>query len=90
MANYVYTWCIHLFRIAEKDRQLSEVQSELHELKENVELYRRKNNVRMSFVSVFLHQLVLHHFIHLKNGRKIFIYRNKKDIYEITDILYIW
>ncbi|GAA6108811.1 kinectin isoform X2 [Tachysurus ichikawai] len=33
-----------LTAIAEKDRQLSEVQSELHELKENVELYRRKNN----------------------------------------------
>ncbi|KAK3538257.1 hypothetical protein QTP70_033066 [Hemibagrus guttatus] len=33
-----------LTAIAEKDRQLSDVQSELHELKEKVELYRKKNN----------------------------------------------
>ncbi|XP_053365507.1 kinectin isoform X5 [Clarias gariepinus] len=33
-----------LTAIAEKDRQLSDVQAQLHELKEAVELYRRKNN----------------------------------------------
>ncbi|XP_026789521.3 kinectin isoform X1 [Pangasianodon hypophthalmus] len=33
-----------LTAIAEKDRQLSDSQAELHELKEKVELYRRKNN----------------------------------------------
>ncbi|MCJ8736899.1 hypothetical protein PDJAM_G00017650 [Pangasius djambal] len=33
-----------LTAIAEKDRQLSDAQAELHELKEKVELYRRKNN----------------------------------------------
>ncbi|KAF4084027.1 hypothetical protein AMELA_G00124160 [Ameiurus melas] len=33
-----------LTALAEKDRQLSDVQAELHELKEKVELYRRKNN----------------------------------------------
>ncbi|XP_053488528.1 kinectin isoform X3 [Ictalurus furcatus] len=33
-----------LAAVAEKDRQLSDVQAELHELKEKVELYRRKNN----------------------------------------------
>ncbi|XP_017331949.1 kinectin isoform X2 [Ictalurus punctatus] len=33
-----------LAAVAEKDRQLSDIQAELHELKEKVELYRRKNN----------------------------------------------
>lgn len=64
------------FRIAERDRQLSDVQAELHELKEKVELYRRKNDVRISFVSTFPHQLVVIFTIpSIKRGRLLFFYK---------------
>ncbi|XP_047677276.1 kinectin isoform X6 [Tachysurus fulvidraco] len=69
-----------LTAIAEKDRQLSEVQSELHELKENVELYRRKNNESQSFLEAaeaecraVLHRLLPHVPLPTEQSHKVWL-----------------
>lgn len=44
--NIIHTFCyVSVFRLAEKDQRLSELQEELLELRESVELHRKKNNV---------------------------------------------
>lgn len=37
--------CVSVLRLSEKDKRLSELQEELLQLRESVELHRKKNNV---------------------------------------------